>query len=236
MFALATSSLPLIEALVSRRFPDLSQVDARTTAEFSGGNARIALALASTVAKNETIAGLSDEDLFRRLFHQRHDRDASLLSIAQVCSLVYSFEGEDVSSDESELSILGGLIGRASTDVFSGVAELRRRDLLQSRGPWRAVLPPAIANRLSRRLRPPWKPPDRSWNTGLVPSVARRWKKPLHAVGGSNDCCEGRTGNECPGAAVQCFRADFLLGDRGTRLIDIALQCVPLRIGWYFAC
>ena len=149
VFALATSSLSLIEALVSRRFPDLSQVDARTTAEFSGGNARIALALASTVAKNETIAGLSDEDLFRRLFHQRHDRDASLLSIAQVCSLVYSFEGENVSGDESELSILGGVIGRASTDVFSGVAELRRRDLLQSRGPWRAVLPPAIANRLA---------------------------------------------------------------------------------------
>ena len=62
---------------------------------------------------------------------------------------MYSFEGEDVSGDESELSILGGLIGRASTDVFSGVAELRRRDLLQSRGPWRAVLPPAIANRLA---------------------------------------------------------------------------------------
>ena len=149
VFALATSSLSVIEALVSRRFPNLSQVDARTTAEFSGGNARIALALASTVAKNETIAGLSDEDLFRRLFHQRNDPDASLLSIAQVCSLVYSFEGESVSSEESELSILGSVIGRASTAVFGGLAELRRRDLLQSRGPWRAVLPPAIANRLA---------------------------------------------------------------------------------------
>jgi hypothetical protein len=149
VFALATSSLSLIETLVSKRFTDLSQVDARTVAVFSGGNARIALALASTVAKNETIAGLSDEELFRRLFHQRHDRDAPLLSIAQACSLAYSFEGEGVSGDESELSILGGVIGRPSTEVFSGVAELRRRDLLQSRGPWRAVLPPAIANRLA---------------------------------------------------------------------------------------
>lgn len=149
VFSLATSSLSLIEALVSRRFPNLSQVDARTIAEFSGGNARIAIALAGTVANNETIAGLSDEDLFRRLFHQRHDRDASLLSIAQVCSLVYSFEGDDVSSDESELSILGGVIGRTSADLFSAVADLRRRDLLQARGRWRAVLPQAIANRLA---------------------------------------------------------------------------------------
>ena len=147
--AISTSSEPLMEALVSKRFPNLSQVDARTVAEFSGGNARIALALAGTVAKNETLAGLSDEGLFQRLFHQRHERDASLLTIAQACSLVYSFDGEDVSSDQSELAVLGGAIGRTATDVFSGLAKLQERNLLQSRGPWRALLPPAIANRLA---------------------------------------------------------------------------------------
>lgn len=149
VFALDTSSLSLIETLVSKRYPGLSQIDARTIAEFSGGNARIALALGGTVAKNETVAGLSDEELFRRLFQQRHDPDAALLSIAQACSLVYSFEGEKVSGEEAELPMLGALIGRSPADMFSAVAELKRRDLLQERGPWRAVLPPAIANRLA---------------------------------------------------------------------------------------
>ena len=149
VFALATFSLALIKTLVSKRFPDLSQIDARTIAEFSGGNARVALALAGTVLKNEKVAGLGDAELFRRLFQQRHDSDASLLSIAQACSLVYSFEGEKVTGDGAELPILGGLIGKSPEEVFSAVAELKRRDLLQERGPWRAILPQAIANRLA---------------------------------------------------------------------------------------
>ncbi len=46
VFALEPSSPDLVKKLVSRRFPSLSDVDAQTIAEFSGGNARIALALA----------------------------------------------------------------------------------------------------------------------------------------------------------------------------------------------
>ena len=149
VFKLDTSSPALIETLVSKRFPDLSQVNARTIAEFSGGNARVALALAGTVGKNESISRLSDVDLFRRLFQQRHDPDAALLAIAQACSLVYSFDGETTSGYDAELAILGRLIGKSPAEVFSAVAELSRRDLLQRRGPWRAVLPHAIANRLA---------------------------------------------------------------------------------------
>jgi hypothetical protein len=149
VFTLETSSLTLIETLVGKRYPTLSQIDARTVAEFSGGNARVALALAATVGKNETIAGLSDADLFQRLFQQRHEHDAGLLSIAQACSLVYSFEGEKTSGDDAELPVLGSLIGRTADEVFSGAAELKRRDLLQERSIWRAILPHAIANRLA---------------------------------------------------------------------------------------
>ena len=149
VFKLDTSSPALIETLVSKRFPDLSQINARTIAESSGGNARVALALAGIVRKNETISQLSDADLFRRLFQQRHDPDASLLAIAQACSLVYSFDGETTSGEDAELAIIGRLIGKAPAEVFSAVAELKRRDLLQRRGPWRAVLPHAIANRLA---------------------------------------------------------------------------------------
>lgn len=149
VFTLEVSSTELIEKLVARRFPQLSQVDCRTIAEFSGGNARIAIAVADTVEKNETVAGLNDAELFRRLFHQRHTPDDSLLLIAQACSLVYSFQGHDLEGENAELPILGSLIGKSAEELYRGVAELRRRDLLQERGVWRAVLPHAIANRLA---------------------------------------------------------------------------------------
>jgi hypothetical protein len=149
VFSLDTSSPELIEKLIEKRAPHISQIDRRTIAESSGGNARVALALAGTVDKNETIAGLNDAELFKRLFQQRNDPDAALLSIAQACSLVYSFEGETLKGDEVELRILGGLIGKSADEVFAAVAELRQRHLVQARGPWRAVLPHAIANRLA---------------------------------------------------------------------------------------
>jgi hypothetical protein len=149
VFSLDTSSPELIEKLIEKRFRDLSQIDRKTIADSSGGNARVALAIAGTVGRNETVVGLSDIELFRRLFHQRNDPDAGLLSIAQACSLVYSFEGEKLDGDEAELPFLGGLIGKSAEDVFAAVAELKQRRLLQTRGPWRAVLPHAIANRLA---------------------------------------------------------------------------------------
>ena len=150
VFALDTSSIPLIEKLVARRYPDLSQIDTQTIAEFSGGNARVALALASQIEKTETVAGLSEVELFKRLFQQRHYPDPSLLWIAQACSLLYSFDGETLTGEDGELSVLGGLIGKTADEVYAGVAELKRRDLVQARAQWRAVLPHAIANRLAR--------------------------------------------------------------------------------------
>ncbi|HEY6768584.1 MAG TPA: hypothetical protein VI386_27815, partial [Candidatus Sulfotelmatobacter sp.] len=148
VFRLEPSSSELIEKLIRRRYPMFSGIDAETIADFSGGNARIAIALAATVENNESLAGLNDGELFQRLFHQRNDPSESLLRSAQVCSMVYSFQGEDA-SDQGELARLGGLIGKSAPDLFGDVAELERRDLVQRRGAWRAVLPPAIANRLA---------------------------------------------------------------------------------------
>jgi hypothetical protein len=149
VFTLETSSIPLIEKLVANRYRYLSSVDVHTIAEFSGGNARIALALAGTVGKTETIAGLNNAELFERLFYQRHGHDPSLLMIGQACSLVYSFQGEALTGDDAELPLLGSLIGKSANELYSGIAELKRRDLLQSRSVWRAVLPHAIANGLA---------------------------------------------------------------------------------------
>ena len=150
VFVLEAASVNLTERLIRHRFPELSQLDARRIADFSGGNARIAIALAERVDKDESIAQLSDQDLFGRLFHQRNQPDEALLSAAQALSLVYSFDGEDVSNDEKdELSPLGALIDRSAQEMFKHSAELERRGLVQRRGQWRAVLPHAIANRLA---------------------------------------------------------------------------------------
>ncbi|UMY16526.1 hypothetical protein MMB17_17765 [Methylobacterium organophilum] len=149
VFILETSSPAIIEQLLVQRFPSLSQVDVRTIADFSGGNARIALALAEVAPRSGTVASLGDKELFRRLFEQRDTPDTSLLPIAQVCALLYSFEGEALDGDDAELPILGSLIGRTAEDVRTAAIKLKRRQLVQARGPWRAVLPHAVANRLA---------------------------------------------------------------------------------------
>jgi hypothetical protein len=149
VFELLPSSEELVGQLIKQRFPDLSVIDARTAAEFSGGNARIALALAATVGRNESLSGLADRELFQRLFQQRHEHDGGLLQAAQACALVYSFEGEALTGDDAELLRLAALIGADPAALFRSVSELLRRDLAQRRGVWRAVLPHAIANRLA---------------------------------------------------------------------------------------
>jgi hypothetical protein len=149
--ALDTASPDLIQQLVARRYPHLSQVDASTIAEVSGGNARIAIALVETIERSGTIAGLSNEELFQRLFYQRHGPNNPLLLAAQACSLVYSFNGEVLDEEEAEIPRLAVLAGQNSLEIHRHVGELLRRDLAQQRGVWRAVLPHAIANRLAAR-------------------------------------------------------------------------------------
>jgi len=151
VFRLEPASEEIIEKLISKRFAHIGQVDARTIADFSGGNARVAIALANTVQQGETLSGFRNEQLFERLFWQRHAPNESLLTSAQVFSLVYSFEGADASSEKSEIKFLASLIGISCADLYRDLFELKERDLIQSRSIWRAVLPHAIANRLARR-------------------------------------------------------------------------------------
>jgi len=151
VFRLEPASEEVIKKLIRKRFPHISQVDARTIASFSGGNARVAIALANTMQQGETLSDFRNEELFERLFWQRHDPNESLLISAEACSLVYSFEGTDASSENSELQLLASLVDKSGADLFRSVVELKKRDLIQSRSVWRAVLPHAIANRLAKR-------------------------------------------------------------------------------------
>jgi hypothetical protein len=151
VFRLEPASEELIERLIMKRFSYISQVDARTIANFSGGNARLAIALANTVQHGETLSSFHDEELFERLFQQRHDSNENLLISAEVCSLVYSFEGTDANSEKSELKFLASLVGKSGSELYRDVSALKERDLIQSRNVWRAVLPHAVANRLAKR-------------------------------------------------------------------------------------
>lgn len=151
VFRLEPASNEVIVSLLESHAPHISQVDRRHIAEVSGGNARIALALARTVERNESVANLKDSELFKRLFHQRHEPDENLLRAAQACSLVYSFNGEVLEGETAELPLLAKLAGLTTDELYRCIAELHARDLIQRRGKWRAVLPHALANRLARQ-------------------------------------------------------------------------------------
>lgn len=150
VYHLEPASDNLIERLISSRFPHVSSVDSRTIATFSGGNARIAVALANTIRRGENLGNLRDDDLFTRLFMQRNSDNPDLLRVAEVCSLVYSFDFT-FEDNNDELSLLGSLIGMSVTDMYRNVRNLERRELVQKRSKWRAVLPHALANKLATR-------------------------------------------------------------------------------------
>ncbi len=149
--SLQPSSDDLIERLISKKHPAVSQLDARAVAKASGGNARVALAIAGTIEQSDSVQGLSDQRLFERLFLQRHVPNERLLHAASVFALVYSFDGETMEGGEAELPILSALAGQGSAEMYAHIGDLLDRNLVQRRGKWRAVLPHAIANKLAAR-------------------------------------------------------------------------------------
>lgn len=186
VFRLEPASEDIIKKLISKRFTHISQVDARTIAHFSGGNALVAIVLANTMQYGETLSGFHDEQLFERLFWQRHETNESLLISAQALSLVYSFESKDTSSEQSEIKFLARLVDKSPTALNHDIAELKRRDLLQSRGVWRAVLPQAIANRLAERALE--SIPKDTLVSGFIGSSERLIKSFTRRLGYLHDC------------------------------------------------
>ena len=146
---LKTASDEVIVSLIENRFPAISNIDANRISEFSSGNARIALALCRSLRSKRNFSSFSDEQLLRRLFVQRNNDDETLWKIAEVCSLVYSFDGETSEGDSAEWPILASLAGVSRSDFHRGVQKLIDRELVQCRGRWRALLPHALANKLA---------------------------------------------------------------------------------------
>ncbi|QCU73294.1 esterase/lipase family protein [Pseudoalteromonas distincta] len=150
VFSLEPSSIELIEKILNARYQHLGQQNSRTISEFSGGNSRIALALAETIGKDENISSLRDEELFRRLFYQRHTNEKSLEKAAQYLSLVYSFQINSDKLYSDDITFLSNLSEIPSKTMFESAIELKRRNLVQQRSKWMAVLPHPIANRLAK--------------------------------------------------------------------------------------
>jgi len=148
VFHLETGSSDLIEKVIKQQFPHISGVNVTTITKFADGNSRVAIALANTMDRNESLAGLSDKDLFDRLFWLGKEVQQELMIAAQACSLVYSFDGEDLTGELAQLALLAD---QSITSLYRHVADLEHRGLAQRRGVWRAVLPHAVANTLATR-------------------------------------------------------------------------------------
>ncbi|MBU77613.1 MAG: hypothetical protein CMK63_11520 [Pseudoalteromonadaceae bacterium] len=150
VFSLEPSSIEIIEKILNARYQHLGQQNSRTISEFSGGNSRIALALAETIGKDENISSLRDEELFKRLFYQRHANEKSLETAAQCLSLVYSFQINSEKTYSDDITFLSKLSEIPTRDIYESAKELKRRNLVQQRSKWMAVLPHPIANRLAK--------------------------------------------------------------------------------------
>ncbi|HHP5491669.1 TPA: hypothetical protein ACSCYS_002031 [Aeromonas veronii] len=137
------------EQLLFRRFPDIGRNNARRIAEFADGNARVSLAIAERVEEGESLAQLSDAQLFNRLFEQQKNPDDNLRDQAEILSLVYSFSVSSAEEGQNELEVLGSISGYSVKQLFQATSKLSERHIVQKRAHWRAILPHAIANRLA---------------------------------------------------------------------------------------
>lgn len=150
VFRLEPATAGVIEKILEAKYPALAGPSRSVIAQFSDGNARVALSLAATAKSGESLANLHDTELFKRLFEQSKGASDVLLGAAKACALLYSFDGETLEGESSELVPLANLAGLTVDHLFALVAELERRQLVQKRGKWRAILPHALAHRLAK--------------------------------------------------------------------------------------
>lgn len=149
VISMEPNSDALIEALIVRKYAHISQANAAKIAKFSGGNARLAIALAASIGTHENISSLQDNVLFERLFFQRHEKNEEFKKAGEVLSLVYSFQYEESGRYSQELTNLGKVSGISVSKLYEFSKELLRRDLAQKRDVWMSILPPPVANRLA---------------------------------------------------------------------------------------
>lgn len=150
-FVLKPATDNVIEILISQNYPGIPLAVVRHLVELSGDNARLALLLAKCAVEfGRDINTINDSQLFNRLFWQKGQEDIMLEKTAEVFSLLYSVDYED-EEEESELYKLSEMADIKLRDVVRNLEELKKRDILQIRGKWCAILPHALSNYLAKR-------------------------------------------------------------------------------------
>src|SRR5690606_33358004 len=152
VYKLQPNSTDIIQKVIERHYPDVNDINRRKIADFSGGNYRLALAIASNIEKTDNLALLTDNQLFERLFWQKGRQNEELFKIAKNFALVYSFNIEDSGEENSELDFLSNLARVDSDTAIEAIEMLKSKDIVQQRGVWRAILPHALANHLAKEL------------------------------------------------------------------------------------
>lgn len=148
-FVLKPASDVTIEELIVKNYKNIPLPTIKRIVEISGGNARLALLFATSLLKyNKNINAISNSELFKRLFWQRGQEDKELRKTAEVFSMLYSVNYEDEGED-GELRKLCELAELTLKEARFNLEELKKRELLQTRGKWCAVLPHALSNYLA---------------------------------------------------------------------------------------
>ncbi len=150
VYKLQPNSTDIIKKVIERHFSHINDLNARKIAEFSGGNYRLALAIASNIERMDNLALLTSSELFERLFWQRGQRNDDLYRVAQNFALVYSFNIEDSGEENSELDYISNFARIDNYDAIERIEELKNKDIVQWRGKWRAILPHVLANHLAK--------------------------------------------------------------------------------------
>ncbi|MCG9487237.1 hypothetical protein [Acinetobacter pittii] len=152
VYKLKPISVEIVQKVIERHYPHINDLNSRKVAEFAGGNYRLALAIASNIERTDNLALLTDKELFERLFWQQGHVNAELLKIAQNFALVYSFNIENSGEENSELDFLAGLARVDADTAIEDIETLKKKDIVQQRGKWRAILPHALANHLAKEV------------------------------------------------------------------------------------
>ncbi|WP_407510097.1 hypothetical protein [Acinetobacter baumannii] len=152
VYKLKPISVEIVQKVIERHYPHINNLNSRKIADFAGGNYRLALAIASNIERTDNLALLTDKELFERLFWQQGHVNTELLKVAENFALVYSFNIEDSEEENSELDFLAGLARVNAEFAIEAIETLKKKDIVQQRGKWRAILPHALANHLAKEL------------------------------------------------------------------------------------
>lgn len=151
VYRMQPTTIDLIKKVIERHYTELEGINISKIADFSGGNYRLALAIASNIDKSDNLSILTDDELFKRLFYQKGELNEEAQNIGQMFSLVFSFNVEDSHETASEINILSKLADVTPRKAYRLIEKLHGKDIVQKRGDFRAILPHALANNLAKQ-------------------------------------------------------------------------------------